>query len=201
VNRVRAALVGNKRDLEAEGSRFALVGGFAVGARALPRTTRDVDLAVAVENDRAAEALVHALRARGYDVVAVVEQKAVGRLATARLRASKLHVIIDLLFASSGVEQEVVERAETLEVLEGTWLRVASIADLVALKVLARDDRRRPQDRIDLEALLREATEQDVAEARATLALIAARGYARGKDLEHSLDEILAERDPTSRRE
>jgi hypothetical protein len=49
------------------------------------RFTRDVDLVIAVAGDRDAEQVVHALQQRGYDVQALVEQEAAGRLATARL--------------------------------------------------------------------------------------------------------------------
>ena len=40
-------------DLEAIGARWAVIGGLAVAFRAEPRFTKDVDLTVAVEDDRA----------------------------------------------------------------------------------------------------------------------------------------------------
>lgn len=43
------------RDLDREGARWALVGGLAVSARTEPRFTRDLDVAVAVPDDGAAE--------------------------------------------------------------------------------------------------------------------------------------------------
>jgi hypothetical protein len=73
------------RDLEELGASFAIVGGLAVGARAEPRFTRDVDFAVAVDGDEDAERTIRALMARGYRVD-VVEHRTMGRLATARLR-------------------------------------------------------------------------------------------------------------------
>jgi hypothetical protein len=54
---------------------------------------------------------------------------------------------------------------------------------LIALKVLSRDDVERPQDLVDLRALLRVASEEDLESARAALALIERRGYHRGRDL------------------
>jgi hypothetical protein len=72
-------------DFRALDRAFALVGGLAVSSRAEPRLTRDVDLAVAVVDDDDAEALLRNLLARRYQVVALVEQESVGRLATARL--------------------------------------------------------------------------------------------------------------------
>ena len=56
-----------------------------MSARTEPRFTRDVDVAVLVESDSAAEQLVRSLTAAGYGLSALVEQDAVGRLATVRL--------------------------------------------------------------------------------------------------------------------
>jgi hypothetical protein len=85
VSRAEAALRRIVADLLALRRRFALVGGLAVSVRAEPRLTRDADLAVLVTDDRDAEGLV---RARGWGVVAAVEQNAAGRLATIRLARS-----------------------------------------------------------------------------------------------------------------
>ena len=59
-----------------------------MSARTEPRLTRDADIAVAVASDAEAEALIRRLRVGGYGIEAVVEQEAVGRLATARLTRS-----------------------------------------------------------------------------------------------------------------
>jgi hypothetical protein len=87
---------------------FALVGGLAVSIRTEPRFTKDADLAVALTSDAEAESLVRQLTTLDYRVAAVVEQEAVGRLATVRLsRADQKNIpVIDLLFASSGIESE-----------------------------------------------------------------------------------------------
>ena len=182
-------------DLESIQQRFALVGGFAVSARTEPRFTRDVDLVVAVSDDADAEQVLRALGARGYVVVATVEQVATRRLATARLaspHAPGRELIVDLLFASSGVEQEIAARAELLELLEGLVVPVAGLGDLLALKLLSRDDDTRPQDAADIVALRATATPDDLAVARETVDLITARGYARGRDLSAAL-EVLTE--------
>ncbi len=163
----------------------------------MPRTTRDVDFVVAVEGDDEAEALVFALRRLGYELLASVEQTATQRFATARLRAPESTVVVDLLFASSGIEDEIARSADVLEVLRGVRIPVARLADLVALKVLARDDLARPQDAQDLRALLLEASEDDVDHAREALRLVTARGASRGKDLERELDRALRELGPS----
>ena len=58
-----------------------------MSARAEPRFTRDVDLAVSVSGDADAERLVGAFQSCGYQILMVVEQQATRRLATVRLVA------------------------------------------------------------------------------------------------------------------
>jgi hypothetical protein len=183
-------------DLRQEHRAFALVGGLAVSVRTEPRFTRDADLVVAVGSDADAETLVHRLRARGYRDALVVEQLATGRMATVRLGLStELYApVVDLLFASSGIEPEVVDAAEAIEIVRGLTVPVAATGHLIALKVLARDDVKRPQDLVDLRALLRVSTVEELDRARDALALITARGYGRGRDLDRDLAAIVDER-------
>lgn len=182
------------RDAGEEGLRTALVGGLAVSIRAAPRTTRDLDFAVAVSSDAEAERLVHALRGRGYEPYDVLEQVAVGRLATVRFRlalAPRITCPVDLLFASSGIEPEVVALAEELEVLSDLRLPVARRGHLIALKLLSRDDDRRPQDRMDLLALVARATQADLRLAREAAELVRRRGFHRDRDLGAELDRFV----------
>lgn len=178
-------------DLEEIGVPFALVGGLAVSARAEPRLTRDADLAIAAHDDLEAEAVIARLRSRGYEVRALVEQEAVGRLATARLvHADSGALVTDLLFASSGIESEVVSGAEVLRVLPDLVLPVASVGHLIAMKLLARDDRNRPADADDLASLMSVANVDDWATAERAIGQIIERGYARGRDLRRSLADL-----------
>lgn len=194
MNRVEAALRRIAAELDTRQVSWALVGGFAVSARTEPRFTRDVDIAVAVADDGAAEALIRSLTAAGYGLVAVVEQQEVGRLATARLvtaEAGDLGVIVDLLFGSAGIEAETVQGADVLEILPGLQLPVAGVGYLVALKLLARDDRTRPQDAGDLRALGEVLDARGKQEARVAVRLIEARGYGRGRPLAALLESYL----------
>lgn len=193
MRRLRATLKRVAQDLQEERRRWALVGGFAVSARALPRTTRDIDVAVSVQDDADAEALVYALQHRGYTLLTSIEQTATGRLATVRFTGPRSTVVVDLLFASSGIEPEVAARAGLVEVLRHLSIPVAQISDLIAMKLLSRDDRRRPQDAADLRELLREASVEEISAARAALALITVRGFARGKDLAAELQRALGD--------
>ena len=175
-------------DMRAERARFALVGGLAVSAWAEPRLTRDADLAVAVQSDAEAEELVHRLLRRGYRVGALVEQERLGRLATARLiDASGSGLYVDLLFASSGVEPELVSHATELELTADLVAPVATVGFLIALKLLSRDDRARPNDADDLASLRVVATNADWVEAESAVELIRQRGYHRERDLAGAL--------------
>lgn len=158
--------------------------------------TRDVDVVVDVQDDADAESLVLDLQAGGFRVLAAVEQDSVDRLATARLVApggTERGVVVDLLFASSGIEPEVARGADAIEVLAGLRIPVASVGHLMALKLLARDDRRRPQDVDDLRSLLRESSPADLDDARRALRAIEARGYHRGRQLAESFEAFLRE--------
>jgi predicted nucleotidyltransferase len=183
-------------DLTDARASFALVGGLAVSARTGPRFTRDADIAVDVASDAEAENLIRGLQARGHRIEALVEQDAVGRLATVRLTRSHQPAspVIDLLFASSGIEPEVVAEADVIELLPQLHIRVATTGHLIALKVLARDDVTRPQDIGDLRALLRAASPTDITRARAALTLISTRGYHRERDLGADLEQLLRTR-------
>ena len=113
---------------------FALVGGLAVSARTEPRFTRDLDFAIAVENDAEAESVVFALQGSGFTVVATIEHATMHRLATVRLRQHPRAPFVDLLFASCGVEPEIVGAASPLEIL-GVTLAVATVGHLIAMKL------------------------------------------------------------------
>lgn len=197
MRRIEAALRAAVADLNELGRSFALLGGFAVSARSEPRTTKDVDLAVVVDDDADAEQLAFQLAARGYTVVSTVEQRHTKRLATIRTEAPS-GTIVDLLFASSGIEPEIVDQATPIDILGDLVIPVATIAHLIATKVLARDDRHRPQDRVDLQALLAAAAAPDLADARAALRLVMARECARGRNLEADLEQAIAELGPES---
>ncbi len=77
--------------------------------------------------------------------------------------------------------------------MKGLWISIASIGHLIALKVPSRDDRRRPQDAADLQALLRAAAPEDLLLAREALTAVTLRGYHRNRDLAAGLKRALEE--------
>jgi predicted nucleotidyltransferase len=185
-----------QRDLARHGARCCLVGGLAIGVRAEPRFTGDLDLAVAVSSDAEAEALVAALRADGYRILALLEQQTTGRLSTVRMippGGDEEGVIVDLLFAACGIEPEIVDAGEIMQIATDVMTPVARPEHLIAMKVLSRNDTRRPNDRADLVALLARSSQAQIATAKALLQLIAARGYERDKRLLDDLEQIVRE--------
>jgi hypothetical protein len=150
---------------------------------------------VAVADDRSAEALVRNLLGCGYSLFSTLEHDS-GRLATVRLRRqlSGVGIVVDLLFASSGIEPEIVEAAEAVEISPKLTLPVATTGHLIALKLLARDDDTRPQDLADLRALREAATADDLAVACEAVQLIMGRGFNRDRDLVSLLQELVDSR-------
>jgi hypothetical protein len=152
-------------------------------------------LVVAVETDQDAEALVYALTLQSYRVLLCLEHERVSRLSTVRLLPpgqEEEGIIVDLLFASSGIENELAEAATPLEVLPGVSVPVATLGHLLAMKLLAMDDLTRPQDRVDILALLEFVDEEELSRAHDAIGLITTRGYNRSKDLHARLESFLA---------
>jgi predicted nucleotidyltransferase len=192
MNSLEAALRRVAADLKKSGHPWALVGGFAVSARVEPRFTRDIDIAVLVDDDSAAEALVRSLISDGYAAFSSVEHDN-GRLAMVRMRSARgdADVVVDLLFASSGIEPEIARTSESVEITPGLSVPVAAVGHLIALKILARDDLGRPQDAADLRALRSVARPEDLVLAEEAVVLIEARGFNRGRDLRRAFSEFV----------
>lgn len=195
--RLQEVLVRLDADLRALDLRWALIGGLAVSVHAEPRTTRDVDVAVATAGDREAEQVVMALRGRGYRDYpggAGLERRDVERLAGHRFLApgeGEQGMIVDVLFAFSGVEPEIVAEAQALEVFPRIAVPVVRPGHLLALKVLAR----RPRDLEDARELLRSIDARELQRARETLDLIGRRGFVvePGRDLQAELARLRDE--------
>jgi predicted nucleotidyltransferase len=168
---------------------IALVGGVAVSTRTEPRFTRDLDFAVAVDDDSKAEEYVFRMRQLGYELSTALEQVPHSRLSTVRLRRRGRGPLVDLLFAATGIEAEIVAAAESLEIVSGLNANVAAVGHLIAMKLISRDDERRPQDYQDLRQLSKVADAGEWARAAEAVDLITERGFARKRDLRAALAE------------
>jgi predicted nucleotidyltransferase len=192
VRELVVALQELRSDLDEIGARWALIGGLAVSVQSEPRTTRDIDVAVFVADDDQAEGLIRGLVNQGYRFreEGILEHQAADRLATVRLDGPEKRsfgVVVDLMFASSGIELEIVRDAQEAEVFPGLKVPVASRGHLIAMKILAG----RLRDQADVERLLEFVDHSDLEVARESLRLIEERGYSRGDGLIKTLESWL----------
>lgn len=196
MNRLQRILERVKTDLDSLGVTWCLAGGLAVSVWGEPRLTRDIDVIVAVSSDRQTEKLIRGLQSIGYRAEEIVEQEAAGRLATARFSLDEVRngIVLDLLFASSGIEIEAAAEALSVEVFEHLVVPVATRASLIVMKLLARDDRSRPMDADDLRSLISQASNTELDDARRLAALVTERGYDRGRPLLKLLEDALRTR-------
>ena len=118
------------------------------------------------------------------------ENKRVAVLGAGKMGEALITGMLDAGIVSKKQFIATAGHSERLEVLKGTFAPVASVGDLIALKLLSKSDAR-PQDAADLTRLAAVAEEKDRARARTTLRLIEERGFSRGRDLETALDALL----------
>lgn len=174
------------------GVKYAVVGGIAIAFRAVIRTTNDIDLAVVADDDAHAESIVQTLIGLGYRAEILLESEVSSRLMTVRMiSVGEREVFIDLLFATAGIEKEVVENSTPIEIFPGLTIPVASRSALIALKVLSANPDTRSRDITDLQNLLANSIVGEVDTARNLLSLITERGYNRNKDLQSELDGYI----------
>ena len=140
--------------LNEAGARYLLIGGFAVIAHGLGRTTKDIDFLV----DDSPENV-----ARVKKGLSVLEDDAASELDDDDVRAYTVvriadEVMVDLLGRACGLDyQEAIRDSEVLE-LSGIAIPIASKRTLIRTK-----DTVRPSDHADrqfLEALLRAESER-----------------------------------------
>lgn len=142
----------------------------------------------------AAEALVGDLVAAGFTLKVSLEQQALGRLAAVGVvppGQPEGGIVVDLLFTSSGIEPEICRDAERLDIAPGFTVPVAQAGHLVAMKVLALAPDR-PQDGLDLRALVSQFTPEERTRAIWAVARIEELGANRGKALGAELELWLA---------
>jgi hypothetical protein len=161
---------------------YALIGGLAVSLHGQPRVTVDVDMIIAADVSRALE-LTAALDGSSFrplfDDVSEVVQKAF----ILPLRHRSTGVKVDLAIGLSGFEQQVVARAQHLN-LAGVDVFVATPEDLLIMKLLAG----RPRDEEDLEGLV--IVQGDRLDWKYCRELAIKLGEAVGQDLAVRLDAL-----------
>ena len=170
--------------LEDKKVEYALVGGLAVSFRTLERATKDIDIAIAVDSDATAEKLIREFSQLDFQPATLLENKLHKRISTVRLLSNESpNVFVDILFSTSGIEKEVCDSAEKIEILPDLELKVATLASLIAMKVLSSTNIKRKQDILDLSNLISDASSEDLQESKHLISLIESRNYNEGFNL------------------
>ncbi len=171
MTKLHDTLLAGVRAVEAIKSRYAIVGGLAVGAWAGPRATRDVDLYVELPEARR-PGLQRELEARGFHVPAMAGE--LERFGVFRSRSSG-GVFLDI-FDSAGPLGAAILDHRRKAMVGGVELWFVAPDELAALKAFSE----RPRDFEDLVARL-------VAEVVAPAALAE---WARALDESSGTDEV-----------
>jgi Nucleotidyl transferase AbiEii toxin, Type IV TA system len=126
---------------------YILIGGLAIASTGEARATLDVDVSVWTDPDKTHEAidcLCRHLKPLPVDPREFVDKRHVLPVITS------VGVRADIVFASLPVEREAIRRA-VLKRLAGRLIPVASVEDLVLMKIISE----REKDLTDARALLR----------------------------------------------
>lgn len=182
-------------DLDESGVRWCLVGGLGASVYAEPRTTKDIDIVVAISTEDEFADLRAFLLNRGYTNPQLLLHTMPTRRMGWRLYLTgsrQQRVPVDLLSQACGIEQEIVTQAHVVELLPGVLFRVASLAHIIAMKLLSQNDTDRIQDRADLVGLVSVASPEDIEAAQQSVTLITERGFNSGKELVEELKMFLS---------
>lgn len=135
------------RQFERHGTRYALIGGFALGAHGAPRATRDLDFLVHKDDMPGVDEFLTAAGYRRIHHSANVSQYDMGGPWGA----------IDFIHAFRPLSLDMIARAVSKDsTLVGLPLKVVRAEDLIGLKVqsLANNPARRHKELADIESLL-----------------------------------------------
>lgn len=136
-------------NLKRQNIDFVLIGGFALQAAGITRTTRDIDLLVPSEN--VAE-IKNLMLAHGYELIH--ESEDVLNFVGKKFDLGR----VDFLVAHREYAANMLKRAEEKAVFEGRFkIKVLRIEDLIGLKVQSssNDPKRMEQDMADIKSLIR----------------------------------------------
>ncbi|MFN0145120.1 MAG: nucleotidyltransferase [Dehalococcoidia bacterium] len=148
---------------EAAGVGAAVIGGIATGALGKARFTKDIDLAVALDNDNLEDFLRVAqerrFEPRVADVVAFAKQARV-----LLLRDLSTGIEVDLALRGIPFHDELIDNAIRVPLL-GRMVPVAAAQYIVVSKAITP----RPQDHVDVTSVLEANPQIDIAWVRARL--------------------------------
>jgi hypothetical protein len=154
--------------LRRHGVRWYLFGAQAVAIWGRPRMSADVDVTAAVDAAKV-QAVIQSLEDEGFELrIRTDVEEFVARTRVLPFLHVTTRLPLDLVLAGPGLEQEFLDRAQTIDVA-GLLVPVLAPEDLVITKVLAG----RPKDLEDVAGVLRERrTSLDLERIRHTLAML-----------------------------
>ena len=130
------------------GIRYGLIGGFALGALGLPRSTVDLDFLVHRDDLNKINKI---MKSNGYECVYQSEN------VSQYVSSVKIFGEVDFLHAFREISIGMLERAKELDVFEGKLkIRVLLPEDIIGLKLQAaeNDSTRITQEYLDIESLM-----------------------------------------------
>ena len=149
------------------GVRWYLFGAQAAIFHGVARLTADVDVTV-LPGLHSTGRLVSVMEANGFGLRVTATDDFVARTRVLPFVHSATRLPVDVVLAGPGIEEQFLDRAE-LHVLEGVRVPIATVEDLVTMKILAG----RPKDLDDAEGMLRARSEEiDLAHVRRMLQLL-----------------------------
>ncbi|MBM2839393.1 MAG: hypothetical protein HW415_2018 [Deltaproteobacteria bacterium] len=128
--------------------RYALMGGFALGALGIPRATVDIDFLVLRDDMERVSGIMAGM---GYRCVYKSEN------VSQYVSSEKIFGEVDFLHAFRESSMGMLERAEDIKIFgEELAIKVVKPEDLIGLKVqaMANDETRKAVDLADIEALM-----------------------------------------------
>jgi predicted nucleotidyltransferase len=151
--------------LDARAVPYALIGGIAVRAHAIPRNTNDIDVVVLIDQSARWE-FFQDLVTRGFEVPEPYLRGWIDRVtgmsvAKVKVYLARRGIDIDLFLAESPFQRSLIERRLPVDI-DGRTVWIATAEDLVLLKLLAS----RPRDTLDVADVLYISGQLDVSYLR-----------------------------------
>lgn len=136
------------KSFQEENVRYALMGGFALGALGIPRATVDLDFLVHRDDLNKIERI---MKANGYDCVFKSEN------VSQYISPIKIFGEVDFLHAFREISVKMIDRAIKKDIFEGRLkINVLKPEDIIGLKLqaIANDQTRASREYADIEALM-----------------------------------------------
>ena len=149
------------------GVRWYLFGAQAAIFHGVARLTADVDVTVLPELHSTGR-LASVMEANGFRLRVSATDDFVARTRVLPFVHSATRLPVDVVLAGPGIEEQFLDRAQ-FHVLEGVRVPIATVEDLVTMKILAG----RPKDLDDAKGMLRARSEEiDLDHVRRMLQLL-----------------------------